>query len=97
MVHANCLTLVDVMFLGHHEQIRCERGITPESADTLKYVSRIQLEDLAVDDDLRASKFWTPGKFLINDFIEFRRRFVGQIERISDLVKERGKKSVISR
>jgi hypothetical protein len=67
------------MPLRYDEEIRREGGITPQGADTLENISRVQVENLAVNDDFGAGKFRTAWKFRIDDFVKLSGRSVGQI------------------
>lgn len=70
VIHADCLILVDIVSFWRNKQIRRKRCITPQGFHALEDVARIEMEGLAINDDLGTREFGSSGEFLVNNLIQ---------------------------
>lgn len=73
VVHADRFILVDVMTLWRHEKVWSKCRITPQRANTLQYVSRVEMKNFSVHNNLGSCKLGTARKLLVDNFVELDR------------------------
>jgi hypothetical protein len=61
------------MPFGNHKEIWRKIGVAKKGPHTINDVSRIKIEGLPSNDDLRSFKFRASGKFLIDNLVQLSR------------------------